>query len=147
LNDITARHFERLGIGDARIDTTLDSPNGALAAVVSGHFRGVVKKANHDACLFRQTWTVREQGTPGRLVYEGRTRSTLLVSGQSGSARANVVRLEVMLPSAAVITAPADSTLGAWVLGKVLTASVDGDVLTLQIKPIAVLRDDDDHQH
>jgi ABC-type phosphate/phosphonate transport system substrate-binding protein len=147
LNDIASRHFERLGIGDARVDASLDGSTGALASVVSGHFLGVVRKAARDASLFHQTWTVREPGTPGRLVFEGRTRTALLVSGQSGSARTSTIRLEVTLPPAAVLPSdPGGSTLRAWVLGKVLTTIADGDVLALHVKPIAVLRDSDDQQ-
>jgi ABC-type phosphate/phosphonate transport system substrate-binding protein len=146
LNDIASRHFERLGIGDTRIDASLDGVNPALAAVVSSHFRGVVKKAARDASLLWQTWTI-EPGTPGRLVFEGQTRATLMVTGQSGSARVRTVRLEVPVPATGIAACPGETTLRAWVLGKVLTSSVEGDVLALHVKPIAVLRDCDDHQH
>jgi len=54
LNDITARHFQQLGISEKRVDAQLSSENNALSAVVSQHFRGVIKKAGRDASLFRR---------------------------------------------------------------------------------------------
>ena len=63
LNDIVSRHFQRLGICDKPVDANLGA-HSALSAVVSNHFRGVIKKATRDASLFRQTW-IREHGHPG----------------------------------------------------------------------------------
>jgi hypothetical protein len=46
----------------------------------------VIKKATHDASLFRQTWTVRDPGTAARLDYEGEMATALLLRNQNGSA-------------------------------------------------------------
>jgi hypothetical protein len=147
LNDIASRHFQHLGICDKRVDADLGAQNGALSAVVSGHFRAVIKKATRDASLFRQTWTVREQGTAGRLVYEGEMRCPLLLRNENGAAPASSVRLEINLPPEAVLSrSSAEPTLQAWVFGKILNWSVEHGVLSLQVKPIAILKDYD-HQH
>ena len=65
LNDIASRHFQQLGICDKRVEANLGQPAQHPLGVVSNHFRGVIKKATHDASLFRQTWTVREPARAG----------------------------------------------------------------------------------
>ena len=147
LNDIASRHFQKLGICDKRVDANLGTQHSVLSAVVSTHFRGVIKKATHDASLFRQTWTVREQGTPARLDYEGEMGTPLVLRNQNGAAPATRVRVEVHLPSGAVLSGTsADTTLRAWVFGKILNWSVEQGIVSLQIRPIAILRDYA-HQH
>jgi hypothetical protein len=147
LNDIASRHFQQLGICDKRVDASLGTQRSVLSAVVSTHFRGVIKKATRDASLFRQTWTVREPGTPARLDYEGEMASPLLLRNQNGSAPASRVRVEVNLPSGAVLSGTsADTPLRAWVFGKILNWSVEQGVVSLQMRPIAILRDYA-HQH
>jgi hypothetical protein len=147
LNDIASRHFQKLGICDKRVDANLGSQPSVLSAVVSTHFRGVIKKATHDASLFRQTWTVHEQGTPARLAYEGEMATPLLLRNLNGAAVASKVRVEVNLPSGASLSGiPADATLQAWVFGKILNWSVEHGVVSLQMRPIAILRDYA-HQH
>ena len=63
-----------------------------------------------------------------------------------GQARPRV-RVEVCLPSGAVLsgTSP-DTTVQAWVFGKILNWSVEQGTVLLQIRPIAILRDYA-HQH
>jgi hypothetical protein len=147
LNDIASRHFQRLGICDKRVDANLGTQPGILSAVVSTHFRGVIKKGTHDASLFRQTWTVREPSAPARLDCEGEIASPLLLRNQNGAAAASKVRVEVCLPQGAVLsgTSP-DTTVRAWVFGKILNWSVEHGIVSLQIRPIAILRDYA-HQH
>jgi ABC transporter, phosphonate, periplasmic substrate-binding protein len=146
LNDIASRHFQTLGISDKRIDADLGTQNLALSAVVSSHFRTVIKKATREASLFRQTWIVCEPGTPGRLVYEGEMRSPLLLRNENGAAPATSVRLQVTLPPEAVLSRlSAEPILKAWVFGKILSWSVEHGTLSLQVKPIAILKDYD-HQ-
>ena len=147
LNDIASRHFSRLGIGHKRkqMNADLSPQNGALSAVVSSHFRAAIKKGTHDASLFRQTWTVGENGASGRLVWEHDMRSALPLGSEHSQARR--VRLEVALPPDAALTRSPESTeLKAWVLGKIITSSVEQDTLSLKVRPMAVLRDHA-HQH
>ena len=92
LNDIASRHFQRLGICDKRVEANLGTQHSVLSAVVSNHFRGVIKKATHDASLFCQTWTVRESETSAGLDFEGRDVDALLLRNQDGSATASRVR-------------------------------------------------------
>ena len=148
LNDIASRHFQQLGICDKRVDANLGSQHSVLSGVVSTHFRGVIKKATHDASLFRQTWTVREPGTPARLDLRGRDDAPrCCCRNQNGSAPASRVRVEVSLPPGAVLSGSSpDATLRAWVFGKILNWSVEHGIVSLQIKPIAILRDYA-HQH
>jgi hypothetical protein len=147
LNDIATRHFQRLGICDKRVDANFGQNSSALSPVVSQHFRGVIKKATRDASLFRQTWTVAEPDKPARLVHEAELRSALLLSGPNGSAPASRVQVEANLPAGAVLsTNSSEPTVTAWVFGKVLHWSVEKGVLSLQVRPMAILRDYD-HQH
>jgi hypothetical protein len=146
LNDITNRHFRALGICDKRVDANFGAGHSGLAEVVSNHFRGVVKKATRDASLFRQTWNVHQPGVPDRLVYEGELRSALSMRDDRGSMQANKVRLEVHLPPDAVLSHAPESTLRAWVFGKILTSAVEGGTLSLHVKPIAILKDYADEQ-
>jgi ABC-type phosphate/phosphonate transport system substrate-binding protein len=147
LNDITTRHFQRLGISDKRVDANFGENSSALSPVVSQHFRGVIKKASRDASLFHQTWTVVDPDKPGRLVHVAELRSTLLLSGPNGSAPANRVQVEVNLPAgAALSTNTSEPTVSAWIFGKVLHWSVEKGVLSLQVRAMAILRDYD-HQH
>jgi hypothetical protein len=142
LNDIASRHFQRLGICDKRVEANLGSQHSVLSGVVSTHFRGVIKKATHDASLFRQTWTVREQGAPARLDYESEMTTALMLRNQNGSAAATKVRVEVSLPSGAVLSGTSgDATIQAWVFGKILNWSVEHGIVSLQVRPIAILRD------
>jgi hypothetical protein len=147
LNDIASRHFQQLGVCDKRVDANLGTQRSVLSGVVSTHFRGVIKRATRDASLFRQTWTVCEDGTAARLDYEGEMASPLLLRNQNGSAPASRVRVEVNLPSGAVLSGTsADTPLRAWVFGKILNWSVEQGVVSLQMRPIAILRDYA-HQH
>jgi hypothetical protein len=140
LNDIASRHFQQLGIGQKRADASLTAPDGVLSGVVASHFRGVMKKGAHDASLFRQTWSVREQGAPGRLVSESTLRSAIPLVGEGGLA--SKVRVEVILPPDAVLTGAAEQTgLRAWVFGKILTWSVEQETLLLRVRPFAIVRD------
>jgi ABC-type phosphate/phosphonate transport system substrate-binding protein len=146
LNDIATRHFHDLGVCEKRVDANFGAGHSPLSAVVSNHFRGVVKKATREASLFRQTWSVREQGVPDRLVFEGELRSTLMLRDDHGATQANKLRLEVHLPPDAVLSHSTESPLRAWVFGKVLNWSVEHGALSLHIKPIAILKDYDDQQ-
>jgi len=142
LNEIASRNFQRLGICDKRVDANLGSQHSVLSGVVSNHFRGVIKKATHDASLFCQTWTVRKSETSAGLDFEGEMSTALLLRNQDGSATVTKVRLEVDLPAGCVLAAPAaDGKLRAWVFGKILTWSVEHATVSLRIKPIAILRD------
>jgi hypothetical protein len=141
LNDIASRHFQRLGICEKRVEANLGSQRSILSGVVSNHFRGVIKKATHDACLFRQTWTVREPAAPG-LDFEGSLSSALSLSNQNGSATASRVHMEVDLPAGSVLPgSSADAKLEAWVFGKILNWSVERGTVSLHVKPFAILRD------
>jgi ABC-type phosphate/phosphonate transport system substrate-binding protein len=157
LNDIASRHIRALGICDKRVDANFGAgPSGAgcgaaghsaLSAVVSNHFRGVVKKATREASLFLQTWDVREPGVADRLVYEGELRSALLLRDDNGAVQASKVRLEVHLPPDAVLSGSStESTLRAWVFGKILNWSVEHGTLSVHVRPIAVLKDNADQQ-
>ena len=84
--------------GGERVEANLGSQHSVLSAVVANHFRNVIKKATHDASLFRQTCTVR-----GAWDIRGprlRMGTALLLRNQNGSAPASRVRMEVdqMLP-------------------------------------------------
>ncbi len=147
LNDIATRHFQQLGVCDKRVDAHFGAGHGAHSAVVSNHFRSVLKKATREASLFRQTWNVLEPGVPGRLVHEGELRSALLLRDERGSTPASRIRIEVHLPADAVLSRPGvESTLRAWVFGKILNWSVEQGTLSVHIKPIAILRDHADQQ-
>jgi hypothetical protein len=146
LNDIASRHFQRLGICDKRVDANLGREHSVLSTVVSNHFRGVIKKATHDASLFRQTWTVREPGTIARLACERELSTALMLRNQNGSVPASRVQLEVNLPPGAVLSASSETPLRAWVFGKILNWSVEHGIVSLQVKPMAILRDYA-HQH
>jgi hypothetical protein len=146
LNDIASRHFQQLGICDKRVDANLGTQHSVLSPVVSAHFRGVLKKATHDASLFRQTWTVREHGTGTRLDHEAEMVSAVLLRNENGLTAVSKVRVDVNLPSGAVPGTSADATLRAWVFGKILTWSMEHGTVSLQVRPIAILRDYD-HQH
>jgi hypothetical protein len=147
LNDIISRHFQRLGICDKPVDGHFDGRGGTLATAVSGHFRGVIKKATRDVSLFRQTWVVCPPDADGRLFYERELRTALTLRNQDGVVPAHCVRVQVTLPAGARLAVPSvEPTLRAWVLGKVLNWSVESDVLSLQVRPMAVLRDYA-HQH
>jgi hypothetical protein len=146
LNDITSRHFQRLGICDKAVDAHFGAENSALAAAVSAHFRGVIRKATHQVSLFCQTWNVLDQGAPGRLTYEGKLRTALQLPNQDGPVAAQELRIDVTLPPNAVLAVPPGSAVRAWVFGRILTWSVQQDILSLQVKPIAILRDYA-HQH
>jgi len=146
LNDIASRHFQQLGICDKRVDANLGSQHSVLSGVVSNHFRSVIKKATHDASLFRQTWTVREPGTTARLAYERELSTALILRNQNGSAPASRVQVEVNLPPGAVLSGASETPLRAWVFGKILNWSVEHGIVSLQVKPMAILRDYA-HQH
>jgi hypothetical protein len=146
LNDIASRHFQQLGICDKRVDANLGSQPSVLSGVVSNHFRGVIKKATHDASLFCQTWTVREPGTTARLAYERELSTALMLRNQNGAVLANRVQVEVTLPPGAVLSGSFETPLRAWVFGKILNWSVEHGIVSLQVKPMAILRDYA-HQH
>lgn len=147
LNDIATRHFHDLGICEKRLDANFGAGHSALSAVVSNHFRSVVKRATREASLFRQTWNVQDPGVPGRLVCEGELRSALQLRDDHGATQANRLRLEVHLPpDAALSHSSSDATLHAWVFGKVLNWSVEHGTLSLHVKPMAILKDNADQQ-
>jgi hypothetical protein len=103
----------------------------------------VVKKATRDASLFCQTWVA----TPGRLVFDGEMRSPLSFGGENVAAPASNVRLVIDLPAEAVLSrTSAETTIRAWVFGRILSSSNERGTLTLEIKPIAILKDHE-HQH
>ena len=140
LNDIASRHFQQLGIVQKEFDANLSAQNGSLSAVVSSHFRAVIKKGTHDPSLFRQTWNVGQNGASGRLVCEEEMRSALVLTNENGSATR--VRLEVLMPPDAALRGSSDqAALRAWVFGKILTWSVEQQTLSLQVRPMAILRD------
>jgi ABC-type phosphate/phosphonate transport system substrate-binding protein len=142
LNEITSRHFQQLGICDKRVDASFGATDSSLAPVVSTHFRSVVKKAMHDVSLFRQTWQVHAAGNAGRLACEAELRCALLLRDENGSTQVQRVRLEVHLPADAVLSCAAgEPTLQAWVFCKILGSAVEGGVLVLHLKPIAILND------
>ena len=134
LNDIASRHFQHLGICDKRVDTNLGAQNGALSSVVSTHFRGVIKKATRDASLFRQTWTSREPGPPAAGV-EGEMRARCCCGTKTvrRDGEQRPPRSQPAARSGAVRVHP-ESTLQAWVFGKILNWSVEHGVLSLQVK-------------
>ena len=138
----------RSGICDKRVDANFGAGHGALSAVVSSHFRGVIKKATREASLFRQTWNVREPGRPRRLVYEGELRSALLLRDDNGSAHGEqgAPGSAACRPTRCCPRIVGDTTLRAWVFGKILNWSVEHGALSLHVKPIAILKDDADQQ-
>ena len=140
LNDIASRHFQQLGICDKRDDAELAIESHALTSVVSTHFLGVMKRSTRDASLFTQTWTLPEAGTAG-LVYEGELKSPLRLSQEMASAPASRVRIEVNVPAASLSHASNDTTLRAWVFGRILKWSVEHGTLLLQVKPVAIVKD------
>ena len=128
LNDIASRHFQQLGICDKRVDANLGSQNSVLSAVVSTHFRGVIKKATHDASLFRQTWTVREPGSAGAPRLRGRAdHAPLMLRNQNGCGGRDqgARRGRACRPARCCPATAADATLRAWVFGKILNWSVE----------------------
>ena len=136
LNEMTALHFQDLGVCDRRADTSVDCGGAMFAQVVAAHFRAVLKRATREASLFRQRWRVDD----ALLTYETEIRTPLKLGG--GSWPITKVRIEVALPATrAVALAQGESSLDAWVLGKMLNWSSEGGVLSLYMKPIAVLRD------
>jgi hypothetical protein len=142
LDDIVSRHLAQLGISDKPIGTNFGSLSAPLVSAVATHFQAVLKKAKHDASLFCQTWKVEDQDNHWRLVYERDLHAPLVLRGQDGSARrANRVRIDVSPTVSARLATSADLPLRAWVFGKIHDWSVDNDVLTVQIRPIAVMRD------
>jgi ABC-type phosphate/phosphonate transport system substrate-binding protein len=144
LSDIAARHFQRLGIGQKQVVVDLGPQNDVLSAVVSSHFQDVIRKGTHAASLFCQTWNVQDKGVSGRLVCEQQIRSALALGNGNGNGHrtASRVRVEVTMPGDAVLYGHAEQTaLRAWVFGRILTWSVDQETLSLQVKPIAILRE------
>ena len=147
LDDIVSRHLTQLGISDKRIGTNFGNLSAPLVSAVATHFQAVLKKAKHDASLFCQTWKVEDADNHWRLLYEKDLHAPLVLRGQDGSARrANRVRIDVSPNANARLTTSADVPLRAWVFGKIHDWSVDNDVLMVQIRPIAVVRDYV-HQH
>src|SRR6185295_18303106 len=130
----------KLGICDKRAETELAVESGALTSVVSTHFWSVLKKATRDASIFSQTWTLSAEGAPG-LVYEGELRSPLRLSHESGVAPASRVRMEVNVPAQSLSRSSIDPTLHAWVFGRILKWSVEHGTLSMQIKPVAIVKE------
>jgi ABC-type phosphate/phosphonate transport system substrate-binding protein len=147
LNDITSRHFHEMGIGQKAIDATLGEQNGELSAVVSSHFRGVLKKGTHDASLFLQKWEIGEKagekGVQRCLIAEKKMTSALWFRTDDGPV--DRVRLELSLPAGARLRRTSGPSLEAAVFGK-LDYFVENGMLSLQINPIAILADHA-HQH
>ena len=69
----------------------------------------------------------------------------MLRDPDGSAARASRVRIEVS-PATNPRAFTSESKLRAWVLGKILTWSLEHDVLILKVRPIAVMRDYA-HQH
>jgi hypothetical protein len=147
LNDITSRHFEQIGIGQKAIDATLGVQNGELSAVVASHFRGVLKKATHDASLFLQKWeigeSVGEKGAQTRLTCQKKMNSALWFRTDDGPI--DTVRLELVLPAGARLRRTSGPTVEASVFGK-LDYVVENGTLSVQLNPIAIVNDHA-HQH
>jgi hypothetical protein len=116
--------------------------SGGLSSVVSEHFRSVIKKATREISLFRQTWSIVEPPAAGRLVYQCELRNALQVRDGNGLAYVNKVILEIaMPPSAGLSHSSTESTLRAWVLGRILDSKPEHGALKLNLKPIAILKD------
>jgi ABC-type phosphate/phosphonate transport system substrate-binding protein len=147
LNDIASRHFHSLGICDKPVHADFGAMSSGLSSVVSSHFRSVLKSATREISLFRQTWVVREPDATGRLVHQCELRSALQLRDPNGHAQVNNVTLEVKLPAGAALShAASESTLQAWVLGKILDWKLESGALKLNLKPIAILKDYADQQ-
>jgi hypothetical protein len=142
LNDIASRHFNSLGICDKRVHADFGPVSSGLSSVVSEHFRSVIKKATREISLFRQTWSIVEPPAAGRLVYQCELRNALQVRDGNGLAYVNKVILEIaMPPSAGLSHSSTESTLRAWVLGRILDSKPEHGALKLNLKPIAILKD------
>jgi hypothetical protein len=138
LNDIVSRHLHQLGISDKRIDAEVSGHSSIISTVVAKHFGEVLKKATRGASLFCQTWTVREDG---RLVWEGEMRSSLMLWHEHGTAPADKMRLEIVIPGETPAAAwPAGGQFQAWVLGKVAKWSIEHGTLAVHVKPLAILK-------
>ena len=130
LNDIASRHFQQLGISDKRVGVNLGSPDGPLPSVVATHFEGVIKKATHDASLFRPDVERPRAGSSVAARARRRAARTpdaegsrwLRRAGEQGSRRGEPGR-PIRRRS------PRTSKLRAWVFGKILNWSVEHDVL------------------
>jgi hypothetical protein len=143
LNRIAARHFQDLGTSSKPVDVDLEAHTGALSTVVASHFVEVMKKGKHGASLFRQVWTIQGNGNgehAPRLVWQGRMSGVLQVNG--GRETASRLQVDVMVPAGSRVAAdPAGSgRLPAWVLGRIHDWSIENDMLLVQVKPIAILR-------
>ena len=142
LNDIASRHFHSLGICDKPVEADFGTVSGGLSAVVSEHFRRVVKKATREISLFSQTWSLVEPPGTGRLVYQCELRSALQLRDANSATPVNKVIVEVSVPQDAVLShSSSGSTLRAWVLGKILDTKSEHGTLKLNLKPIAILKD------
>jgi hypothetical protein len=74
-------------------------------------------------------------------------RSALQLRDPNGHAQVNNVTLEITLPAGAALShAASESTLHAWVLGKILDWKLESGALKLNLKPIAILKDYADQQ-
>ncbi len=137
LSDVASRRFAELGIAGEH-DVVLDRRNAALSIAVSNHFRGVVNRGMHEAVLFRQTWTVSEDGTA--LTYATELHTPLRIG--NGCRTVGSVRVEVVLPNPPGSRFVPGETVSAWVFGRINDTPTEGDVLVLRIKPLAVLTGD-----
>jgi ABC-type phosphate/phosphonate transport system substrate-binding protein len=137
LSDVAARRFAELGIGGDH-DVVLDSRNASLSIVVSNHFRGVINRGMREAVLFRQTWTVSEDGTC--LSYATPLHTALRIG--NGVQVVTSARIDVMLSNGHRGPLTANGPVSAWVFGKINDTPTEGDVLVLRIKPLAVLASD-----
>jgi hypothetical protein len=147
LNDIASRHFLSLGICDKPIQADFGGMSGGLSSVVSNHFRSVLKRATREISLFRQTWSVREPDTTGRLVYQCDLRNALQLRDTNGHTNVDKVTLEISVPPTAVLShSSSERRLQAWVLGRILDWKLEGGALKLNLKPIAILKDYADQQ-
>jgi hypothetical protein len=158
LNAITSQHLYRIGTVRKEVDATLGPQSGALGAVVSSHFRGVIKRAEHDASFFRQAWKVVDDngaepkwvdqgkadlGKDGnryaRLVCEREMHSPVALGTESGSV--NRVRVIVVMPKGAGLRHVSGQDVNAWVLGTVPDWTTTEGTLEVIVKPMAVLKD------
>lgn len=141
-DNITARHFQRLGIGQKSCDPHVQR-NGTLSPLVSRHFQGVLEQGEKEASFFQRRWGVEDQGERYRLFSTERLEGELRPTPEQGAVSA--LTLEFEIPSEeAVREALAASNGDAWLLGKVLKRTPNGREgareLRLQFMPLALVK-------
>jgi ABC-type phosphate/phosphonate transport system substrate-binding protein len=137
LSDVASRRFAELGIAGDH-DVVLDARNSSLSLVVSNHFRGVINRGMREAVLFRQTWTVSDDGAT--LAYTTPLHTPLRIG--NGSQMVSIARIEVVLSNGNALRQTVHTPISAWVFGRINDTLTEGDMLVLRIKPLAVLATD-----